>query len=144
MRVAEILREKGTDVRTVSPNATLRTALERMTNDRIGALVVLNDTGELVGLLSERDIVVSLARSGAGALSSPVAAAMTRNIITCSPEDRVNDIMAVMTRRRVRHLSVLNGGRLAGIISIGDLVKARLGELEFESSVLRDAYLRVR
>jgi CBS domain-containing protein len=144
MKVTEILREKGTNVHTVSPNATLRTAIERMANHGIGALVVLSDNGELVGLLSERDIVVALARSGAAVLADPVADAMTRKIITCSPEDRVNDLMAVMTRSRMRHLTVMDGGRLAGIISIGDLVKARLNELEFESSVLRDAYLRVR
>ncbi len=144
MKVLEILREKGTDVVTVSPIATLRTAIERMANLGIGALVVLNDNGELVGVLSERDIVVSLARSGAGVLSDPVAEAMTRKVITCSPEDRVNDLMAGMTRSRVRHFPVMDGGRLAGMISIGDLVKARLNELEFESSVLRDAYLRVR
>ncbi len=144
MKVVEVLRDKGTDVATVRPGVGLRTSIERMTNLGIGALVVLDDTGDIVGLLSERDVVAALARSGADALSGSVADAMTRKVITCSPEDRVNDLMAVMTRSRVRHISVTDGGKLAGIISIGDLVKARLNELETESAVLRDAYLRVR
>ena len=144
MKVVEILRDKGSDVVTVWPGASLRTSIERMANLGIGALVVLNDSGEIVGMLSERDVVAALARSGSGALVGTVGEAMTRKIITCSPEDRVNDVMAVMTRSRMRHLTVTDRGELVGIISIGDLVKARLTELEFESSVLRDAYLRVR
>jgi len=144
MKVMEILRDKGSDVATVWPGAGLRTSIERMNKLGIGALVVLDDTGAIVGLLSERDVVAALAQSGAAALSGSVADAMTRKVFTCAPDDRANDLMAVMTRGRVRHIPVTDGGRLAGIISIGDLVKARLNELEFESSVLRDAYLRVR
>ena len=144
MKVMQILREKGTTVYTISPRAEVRTAIDWLNTHRIGALVVLSDSGDLIGIVSERDIVEALARTDSRVLSQPVVNVMTRDVITCAPEDRVNDLMAVMTRRRVRHLVVVDGGRLAGIISIGDLVKARLMELELESSVLRDAYLRVR
>ena len=144
MKVSEILQDKGASVHTIWPTATLRTATERMSSHRIGALVVVDDNGDVVGLLAERDVVESVARFGAGVATGVVAEAMTRNVISCAPDDRINDLMAVMTRRHVRHLCVMDGGRLAGMISIGDLVKARLAELEFESNVLRDAYLRVR
>jgi len=144
MKVMQILREKGTTVYTISPRAEVRTAIDWLNTHRIGALVVLSDSGDLIGIVSERDIVEALARTDSRVLSQPVVNVMTRDVITCAPEDRANDLMAVMTRRRVRHLVVVDGGRLAGIISIGDLVKARLMELELESSVLRDAYLRVR
>ena len=112
-------------------------ATERMCTHRIGALVVLNDQGDVVGLVSERDVVESLARFGAGVPTGLVGESMTRNVITCSPDDRVNDLMAVMTRHRVRHLCVMENGQLAGMISIGDLVKSRLNELELESNVTR-------
>lgn len=144
MKVTQILQDKGAEVHTIWPTATLRMATERMSSLRVGALVVVDDNGDVVGLLAERDVVESLARFGAGVATGLVAEAMTRNVITCAPDDRVDDLMAVMTRRRVRHLCVMEDGRLAGMISIGDLVKARLSELEFESNVLRDAYLRVR
>ena len=144
MKVTEILQDKGATVHTIWPTATLRMATERMSTHRIGALVVVNDQGDVVGLLSERDVVESLARFGAGVATGLVGESMTRNVITCSPDDRVNDLMAVMTRQRVRHLCVMENGQLAGMISIGDLVKSRLNELELESNVLRDAYLRVR
>jgi len=144
MKVMQILREKGTTVYTISPRAEVRTAIDWLNTHRIGALVVLSESGDLIGIVSERDIVEALARTDSRVLSQPVVNVMTRDVITCAPEDRANDLMAVMTRRRVRHLVVVDGGRLAGIISIGDLVKARLMELELESSVLRDAYLRVR
>jgi len=144
MKVMQILREKGATVYTTSPHATVRTAIDWLNTHRIGALVVLDEGGGLVGIVSERDIIEALARSDSRVLSERVSTIMTRDVITCAPEDRLDDLMAVMTRRRVRHLVVIDGGRLAGIVSIGDLVKAQLTELELKSSVLRDAYLRVR
>ena len=144
MKVMQILREKGTTVYTISPRAELRTAIDWLNTHRIGALVVLDEGGGLAGIVSERDIIEALARSDSRVLSERVSTIMTRDVITCAPEDRLDDLMAVMTRRRVRHLVVIDGGRLAGIVSIGDLVKAQLTELELKSSVLRDAYLRVR
>ena len=144
MKVTEILRNKGADVITIWPGASLRSAAERMTKRNVGALVVVDDDGKVVGMLAEREVVRALADSAERALNESVSDVMSRRPITCGPEDRLADLMAVMTEHRVRHLPVVEQGRLLGLVSIGDLVKARLGELEFESNVLRDAYLRVR
>ena len=144
MKVTEILRNKGADVITIWPGASLRSAVDRMTKRNVGALVVVDDDGKVVGMLAERDVVRALADSAERALRESVADVMSRRPITCGPDDRLADLMAVMTEHRVRHLPVVADGHLLGLVSIGDLVKARLGELEFESNVLRDAYLRVR
>jgi CBS domain-containing protein len=144
MKVTEILRSKGADVITIWPGASLRSALDLMAKRNVGALVVVNDDGKIVGMVSERDIVLALAASSERALADSIADVMSKRLITCGPDDRLADLMATMTEHRVRHLPVVDQGRLVGLISIGDLVKARLGELEFESNVLRDAYLRVR
>jgi CBS domain-containing protein len=144
MKVTEILRNKGADVITIWPGASLRSAVDRMTKRNVGALVVVDDDGKVVGMLAEREVVRALADSAERALNESVADVMSRRPVTCGPEDRLADLMAVMTEHRVRHLPVVDQGRLLGLVSIGDLVKARLGELEFESNVLRDAYLRVR
>jgi CBS domain-containing protein len=144
MKVTEILRNKGADVITIWPGASLRSAVDRMTKRNVGALVVVDDDDKVVGVVSERDVVHAVATSAERALAEPVSDVMSRKPITCGPDDRLAELMAVMTDHRVRHIPVVEQGRLKGIVSIGDLVKARLGELEFESSVLRDAYLRVR
>ncbi len=144
MKVTEILRSKGADVITIWPGASLRSAVERMTKRNVGALVVVDDDGKVVGMLSEREVVRALADSAERALNESVSDVMSRRPITCGPEARLADLMALMTEHRVRHLPVVDAGHLLGLVSIGDLVKARLGELEFESNVLRDAYLRVR
>ena len=144
MKVTEILRNKGADVITIWPGASLRSAVERMTKRNVGALVVVDDDGKVVGMLAEREVVRALADSAERALNESVSDVMSRRPVTCGPGDRLADLMAVMTEHRVRHLPVVEQGRLLGLVSIGDLVKARLGELEFESNVLRDAYLRVR
>ena len=144
MKVTEILRSKGADVITIWPGASLRSAVERMAKRNVGALVVVDDAGKVVGMVSEREVVHALAETGERALAEAVADLMPRRLITCGPDDRLADLMAVMTEHRVRHLPVVEDGRLVGLVSIGDLVKARLGELELESNVLRDAYLRVR
>jgi CBS domain-containing protein len=144
MKVTEILRSKGADVITIWPGASLRSAVERMAKRNVGALVVVDDEGKIVGMVSEREVIRALAASAERALADSVADVMSRRLITCGPDDRLAQLMAVMTEHRVRHLPVVEQGRLIGLVSIGDLVKARLGELEFESNVLRDAYLRVR
>ncbi len=144
MKVTEILRSKGADVVTIWPGASLRSAVALMAKRNVGALVVVDDAGKIVGMVSEREVVLALAASAERALADSVADVMSRRLITCRPDDRLADLMAVMTEHRVRHLPVVEQGRLIGLVSIGDLVKARLGELEFESNVLRDAYLRVR
>ena len=144
MKVTEILKTKGSMVLTIWPGASLRSAVERMATSGVGALVVV-DTGEaLIGMLSERDVVKSLARSGGAALTQPISEVMSHPVITCGLDDRLSDLLAVMTHRRVRHLPVVEHGHVVGLVSIGDLVKARLQELELESSVMKDAYLRVR
>ena len=144
MRVTEILHSKGADVVTIWPGSSLLSAVDRMAKRKVGALVVVDDDGNVLGVVSERDVVLALSASPAQALTAEVAAVMSPRLVTCGPEDRLTELMAVMTEHRVRHLPVLAEGRLVGLISIGDLVKARLAELEFESNVLRDAYLRVR
>lgn len=143
MKVRGILDAKGRDVVTIRPDATIATAVHRLALERVGALVVSEDGIRIAGILSERDIVGALAGEGADLLSTGrrVADLMTRHVVTCGPDDTVKQLMAEMTRRRIRHLPVVEGGRIAGIVSIGDVVKSRLEEVEMEATVLRDAYI---
>jgi CBS domain-containing protein len=143
MKVRTILDTKGRHVVTIRPDASVSTAVHRLVLERIGALVVSEDGHKVAGIISERDIIQSLAKSGPDLLTSGrrVAELMEHNVITCTPDDTVQQVMAEMTRRRVRHLPVIEGGGLAGIISIGDVVKSRLEEVELEANVLREAYL---
>ena len=137
MNVETILRNKCSWVATIRPDASIAEAIEMLNRERIGALVVSEDGDSVDGVLSERDIVIALGGHGATLLSRPVDEIMTRNIVTCDPADTVQDLMAEMTNRRFRHLPVVKGGRLCGIVSIGDLVKNRLDEVEFEANSLR-------
>jgi len=137
MNVETILRDKGDWVATIRPDATIAEAVEMLNQERVGALVVSDDGGEIAGVLSERDIVRALGRVGEDLLSRPVDEIMTRNVITCEPGDTVGELMSEMTNRRIRHLPVVVEGRLRGIVSIGDVVKNRLDEVEFEASSLR-------
>ena len=137
MNVETILRNKGSWVATIRPDATMAEAVERLNRDRIGALVVSEDGSSVDGMLSERDIVAALGNYGEALLSRPVDEIMTRDVITCDPGDTVQELMAEMTNRRCRHLPVVKDGRLHGIVSIGDLVKNRLDEVEFEANSLR-------
>src|SRR4029078_7052426 len=144
MKVTEILHRKGADVITIWPGASLQSAVERMASRNIGALFVVDDAGKICGVVGERDVVLAMAASAEKSPVQSVTDVMSRRLLTCSPDDSLAELMAVMTEHRVRHLPVVDHGQLLGLVSIGDLVKARLGELEFESHVLRDAYLRVR
>lgn len=137
MNVETILRNKGNRVATIRPEATVANAVDMLNRERIGALVVSEDSQGVDGILSERDIVMALADAGGELLSHPVSAIMTRTVITCEPSDSVGELMAEMTNRRIRHFPVISGGRLCGIVSIGDLVKNRLDEVEFEANSLR-------
>ena len=137
MNVETILRDKGDWVATIRPDATIAEAVEMLNQERVGALVVSEVGGEVAGVLSERDIVRALGRFGEDLLSRPVDEIMTRNVITCQPGDTVGELMSEMTNRRIRHLPVVVEGRLRGIVSIGDVVKNRLDEVEFEASSLR-------
>jgi CBS domain-containing protein len=137
MNVEIIMRNKGGAVTTVAPHATIRDAVAMLRRERIGALVVSGDGIKVEGILSERDIVHGLADRGAPLLDATVDALMTRRVFTCTPRDSVGDLMAMMTERRIRHIPVLKDGVLVGIISIGDVVKHRLDEMEYETSSLR-------
>jgi CBS domain-containing protein len=138
MNVKTILSVKGIEVITIGPNATLEQAIAALTKHRIGALVVLGADERVIGILSERDIVRTLAERGAGALKEPLAQTMTRGVVTCSETDTVSELMERMTRGRFRHIPVMEQDRLIGIISIGDVVKQRLHEMERESEALKD------
>jgi CBS domain-containing protein len=141
MHVAVILKRKGTDVVTTTPERTIADTVGLLDQHKIGAVIVLDTGGTVAGVLSERDIVHGIARHGGGALSMSVSELMTRDVVVCAPEDTVQDIMALMTLRRIRHVPVMSDGRLSGIISIGDVVKHRLGEIELEAESLR-AYVQ--
>ncbi|MDA1327296.1 MAG: CBS domain-containing protein [Proteobacteria bacterium] len=140
MLVETILATKGSEVATAEPVETVSQAVTRMEGNGIGALVIVDKAGAPVGILSERDIARGVSRYGAGLPDTPIASLMTRNLVTCRPEDSAADIMPIMTDRRIRHVPVLREGRLAGIVSIGDVVKVRLGEIEQEADQLR-AYI---
>jgi CBS domain-containing protein len=141
MKVDEILKAKGRDVLTTAPDVPVVRVAQRMRLERIGAFVVSRDGHKVEGIISERDIISAIARHGADALDMRVTAVMTRWVRTCSPDDRVRDVMVEMTNTRVRHLPVVEHGQLCGIISIGDVVKSCLADADLEVRVLRDAYL---
>ncbi len=138
MNVREILSVKGSEVVTIDPNANLATAAKVMAERRIGALVVTGPEDRIVGILSERDIVTALAKCGIDALETKITKVMTRKITTCSLSDTISSIMESMTAGKFRHVPVVEQGRLAGIISIGDVVKHRLMEMENDQAALRD------
>jgi CBS domain-containing protein len=140
MSIQNILDRKGADVFTIDSSATVKTAAQLMRARGIAALVV--KSGDVIGgLISEREVVHAIAQHGDRALSMAVLDAMTRSAITVSPGDSLRRAMILMTSHRVRHLIVIADGHLAGIVSIGDVVKNRLEDLEAESNVLRDAYI---
>jgi CBS domain-containing protein len=141
MKVVSILRAKGLHVETVLPDTPLSNAAWRLRSRAIGALVVVDDHGSPQGLVSERDIVWGLAEHGAGLLGMRVSQVMNRAMVTCTSQDSVTSVMAQMTRHRVRHVIVTEQGRLHGIVSIGDVVKHRLEELQLEANVLRETLI---
>jgi CBS domain-containing protein len=137
MNVEAILRAKGSNVATIPPDTTVAAAVRELKTHGIGALLVSEDGRRVAGILSERDIVHALAEHGAGLMALPVDRLMTRKVMTCVPEDTVSELMARMTQHRCRHLPVVKDGVLIGIVSIGDLVKNRIEEVEFEANSLR-------
>ena len=138
MSVASILKSKGPHVETTRPDTTLYTVVWDLKVKGIGALVVSEDRTTVLGLISERDIVRGLAKHGTKLLSSPVSQLMAAPAVTCTPRESIAEVMARMTRHRVRHLPVVEGSKLCGIVSIGDVVKHRLDELELEANILRE------
>jgi CBS domain-containing protein len=138
MLIRQILAGKGSDVVTTRPEATVIEVAKLLKSKRIGAVVVTNAEGEICGIISERDLACGLADRGADLLGMQVAEVMTREISTCAPDDGIDRLMRQMTEGRFRHLPVVEDGRMIGIISIGDVVKHRLQELEHEAHMLQD------
>jgi CBS domain-containing protein len=137
MNVARIIEEKGRDVVTVSPGASLAEIAAVLSERRIGAVVVV-ETEEIRGIISERDIVRAVAKLGGAALQRQGVEFMTPRVVTCVPEDTIDQVMQKMTTGRFRHLPVVEKGRLAGIVSIGDVVKRRIEEVEKEAEQIRE------
>ena len=137
MLVKQILGEKGRDVVTISSEATLSEAARILAQRRIGAVVVRDGRDGVAGILSERDIICALADQSVNALAQSVAQHMTRKVTTCREADAIDDLMELMTRKRFRHVPVLENGKLAGIVSIGDIVKSRIAETVAEAENLR-------
>jgi len=139
MSIESILRRKGTDVTTIAPEASIKRAADWLRAKSIGALVVTSENAVL-GLISEREIVHAFSRYGETAGSMPVKEIMQYGVTTVSPGESVNRVMKLMTHHRVRHMPVLRDGKLVGIVSIGDVIKQRLEDLELETNILRDVY----
>jgi CBS domain-containing protein len=136
MLVRQILKTKGTDVITIAPEAALAEAVELLAARRIGAVVVSKDGSTPRGILSERDVVRELGKRGTSCLSDSVEKVMTRAVYGCNPDDLADRVLETMTARRFRHMPVMEDGKMVGFISIGDVVAARLSELELEKSAL--------
>jgi CBS domain-containing protein len=137
MRIADVLSNKGAAVATITPETTVSQLLASLAALNIGAMVVVGADG-LAGIVSERDVVRELHKRGGGLLGQPVSEIMTTVLATCTPRDTVDHLVVLMTQNRVRHVPVIDDGRLAGIVSIGDVVKTRMEELETEQQQLQD------
>ena len=138
MTVQTILSQKGSDVATIAPTASVADAIKMLCERRIGALVITGAGGRITGIVSERDIVRTFGMYGASALDKPLTDVMTRKVVTCEPNDKMAEIMELMTTGKFRHLPVLEEDHLVGIVSIGDVVKMRLEQLQREQDALRD------
>lgn len=138
MKVRDILHHKGTVVHTIGPDATIQHAMETLLEHRIGSLVVCNDTGNVVGIMTERDVLRECTHRGEQVRSTRVREVMVTKLIVGGLDDDIQYVMGIMTQNRVRHLPIVVGTRLMGLISIGDVVKAQLDETEFENRYLRE------
>lgn len=138
MNVASILKSKGRAVSTARPDATLLDVVQKLASKKIGAIVVVGDSGHVVGIISERDVIRVIGDQGVGALNQTVAQVMTKNVISCGETSAIDELMEMMTKGRFRHLPVVEDGALVGIISIGDVVKYHVAEVEMEVSAMRN------
>ena len=138
MTVKAILEKKGHDVFTLGPDESITAAVKMLADHRIGALVITTDDRKIIGILSERDIVRTIGKLGASALDQTVRDVMTAKVNTCNEAHSVNEVMEIMTRGRFRHLPVEQAGRLDGIVSIGDVVKQRIEDVEKEAEEIRN------
>jgi len=141
IKVSSVLKHKGYDVVTVAPHQTIASVVKVLTQNRIGAAPVINEEGQLIGIISERDIIRGMSDHADAVLALPAEHLMTRDVKTCSSEAQLVEIMEVMTLQRIRHLPVIQDGALHGIVSIGDVVKQRLEEVQSEAEELR-RYIR--
>ena len=144
MKVSDIIQTKGTLVKTVRPETSALELSVRLHSDQIGAMVVSSDGRSIDGIVSERDLAYGLAAHGRELPTIAVSRIMTNVVVVCSPEDSIIHVMKLMTQRRVRHLPVKEGDQLVGIVSIGDVLKHRLDELELEANVMRDCAVAAR
>lgn len=138
MTVKSILGTKGRDVVTVSPDATLQELAATLAGKKIGAIIVGGPAGEVLGIISERDVVKAVAAAGAAALGQPVKQYMTAKVITCGEDETIVQVMEHMTNGRFRHMPVIRDGKLVGVVSIGDIVKHRVAEMESEQQALKE------
>jgi len=138
MNVAGILKAKGRAVTTARPDDRIQDVAGKLAAKRIGAIVVVGDGGAVVGIVSERDIIRAIGDKGASALGQPVSSVMTKSVVSCTESSTIEDMMGVMTQGRFRHVPVVEDGALVGIISIGDVVKHHVAEVQLEVTAMRD------
>jgi CBS domain-containing protein len=140
MNISQILKAKGRAVATARPDATLSEIISRLAQKKIGAIVIVGAAGEVVGIVSERDVIRQLGERGAAALKEPVSQAMTSSVISCQETSTLEEMMELMTQGRFRHVPVIEDGALVGIVSIGDIVKHHVAEVEMEVTAMRDYF----
>jgi CBS domain-containing protein len=140
MNISQILKAKGRAVATARPNATLSEIISKLAQKKIGAIVIVGDAGEVVGIVSERDVIRQLGDRGEAALKEPVSQAMTTSVISCQETSTLEEMMELMTQGRFRHVPVIEDGALVGIVSIGDIVKHHVAEVEMEVTAMRDYF----
>ncbi|HRY06279.1 MAG TPA: CBS domain-containing protein [Hyphomicrobiaceae bacterium] len=138
MNVASILKVKGKLVATAPSEDTVETVAQKLASKKIGAIVIVNEGGDVAGIISERDIIRVIAEQGSAALRQPVSTVMTKNVMTCNEANTIDQMMSIMTQGRFRHVPVIEEGSLVGIISIGDVVKHHIAEVEMEVTAMRD------
>ena len=138
MNVAAILKLKGRDVLTAAPSTKLLDIARLLGEHKIGCIVIVNDDGNVAGIVSERDIVQELARAGTSVMDEPVEVCMTKSVVSCREADTTDQLMGEMTAHRFRHMPVIERGRLVGLVSIGDVVRMRIAEAEMEAAAMRE------
>lgn len=141
MNIGQVLKAKGRTVATARPDTTLLDIVNRLTQKRIGAIVIVGDNGDVAGIVSERDVVRKLGERGPDVLLEPVSKTMTANVITCQENTTLDELMEVMTQGRFRHVPVIEDGALVGIVSIGDIVKHHIAEVEMEVTAMRGYFV---
>jgi CBS domain-containing protein len=141
MNIAQILKTKGRAVATARPEVTLLEIIGKLAQKKIGAIVIVGDSGEVVGILSERDIIRRLGERGPDALNEPASQTMTSSVVSCHETSTLDELMELMTKGRFRHVPVIEDGDLVGIVSIGDIVKHHIAEVEMEVTAMRDYFV---